>query len=234
MQKKRQIPFDIEATDPDFCAIYEICKQETITSAERMYALYKSVEYLVRSNIKGDIVECGVWKGGSMKLIALSLIHFNDTDRKLYLYDTYNGMTEPKTEDVYVSHTEVSALTKWKKLKKEDGNEWCNVSLEEVQNVLRTTGYPKEQIIFVKGEVEKTIPNTMPESIALLRLDTDWYESTKHELVHLYPRLNKNGVLIIDDYGHWRGSKQAVDEYFESSPLFLSRIDASGRIAIKP
>jgi O-methyltransferase len=83
--------------------------------------------------------------------------------------------------------------------------------------------------------VEDTIPNNIPEKIAILRLDTDWYESTRHELVHLFPRLSPYGVLIIDDYGCWQGAKKAVDEYISENNLriFLSRIDSTGRIAIK-
>jgi hypothetical protein len=95
------------------------------------------------------------------------------------------------------------------------------------------TQYPFERIVLVKGPVEKTRPDTVPESIALLRLDTDWYESTRHELTHLYPRLSSGGVLIVDDYGHWQGSRKAVDEFL-GGRLFLSRIDYTGRLAIKP
>ena len=97
------------------------------------------------------------------------------------------------------------------------------------------SGYPSEKLHFVRGPVEETIPDCVPEQIALLRLDTDWYESTKHELLHLFPRLQPGGVLIVDDYGHWQGAQRAVDEYFgtEHPPLFLSRIDYAARIAIK-
>jgi O-methyltransferase len=87
--------------------------------------------------------------------------------------------------------------------------------------------------LFVKGPVEETIPRTTPERIALLRPDTDWYESTKHELVHLYPRLVPGGVLMIDDYGHCSGARKATDEYFSGSLLFLNRSDYTGRLAIK-
>src|ERR1051325_10354963 len=88
----------------------------------------------------------------------------------------------------------------------------------------------------LEGTVEETIPAQAPERIALLRLDTDWYESTRHELVHLYPRLVPGGVLIIDDYGHWEGARKAVDEYIAQNNLrlFLNRIDYAGRLAIKP
>ncbi|HYM86681.1 MAG TPA: TylF/MycF/NovP-related O-methyltransferase, partial [Pseudoxanthomonas sp.] len=74
-----------------------------------------------------------------------------------------------------------------------------------------------------------------PECIALLRLDTDWYESTRHEMIHLFPRLCVGGVLILDDYGHWLGARRAVDEYLgeHNVPLFLQRIDYTGRYAVK-
>jgi O-methyltransferase len=116
------------------------------------------------------------------------------------------------------------------------GNYWCVAGLEDVKRNLYSTGYPKEKLHFIKGKVEDTVPGQAPENIAMLRLDTDWYESTAHELQHLYPRLAKNGVLIIDDYGHWLGSRKAVDEYFAKQsfcPLF-NRMDYTGRLAVKP
>jgi len=105
-----------------------------------------------------------------------------------------------------------------------------------VKEVLCGTGYPSERIHFVRGRVEDTIPASAPELIALLRLDTDWYDSTKHELIHMFPRLSKAGVIIIDDYGHWRGAREACDEYFAQNriPILLNRIDYTGRIALKP
>ena len=91
-------------------------------------------------------------------------------------------------------------------------------------------GSGPERIHFVEGKVEDTIPAHAPERIALLRLDTDWYESTRHELEHLYPRLSRGGVLIIDDYGHWQGARQAVDEYFgDAHAALLNRIDYTAR-----
>jgi hypothetical protein len=112
---------------------------------------------------------------------------------------------------------------------------WCYSGIDEVKNNLFTTGYPKEKLFFVKGKVEDTIPGEIPSAIAILRLDTDWYESTYHELKHLYPLLNSGGVLIIDDYGHWQGSRQATDNYFSeiNKPVLLNRVDYTGRIAIK-
>ncbi len=220
---------DIES---EFIQIHQKVKSYTMTSFEGQHSLYRAVQYITDQRIKGDIVECGVWRGGSTMLIAETLKSKNDSTRKLYLYDTFAGMSEPTEKDV--SRTG-SAEKKWKSLARADFNEWDYASLDEVKNNLMSTQYPAENISYIKGKVEDTIPQTIPESIALLRLDTDWYESTKHELIYLFPRLVKNGVLIIDDYGHWEGARTAVDEYIREKGIviFLNRIDYTGRLGIK-
>lgn len=219
--------------DERFKRIYHRCRPFTHSSKERMYALYKAVEYIVNSKIPGDLVECGVWRGGNPMVIGCTLMEMNDTTRKIYLYDTFEGMPEPTQEEYKISGDGSAAISKWKRRKKEDHADWWFSPLSEVQNNLFSIGYPKEKILFVKGKVEETIPKTVPSKIALLRLDTDWYESTKHELSHLFPVVSKNGVLIIDDYGTWSGSKRAVDEYFSEGSILLNRIDHTGTIGIK-
>ncbi len=108
-------------------------------------------------------------------------------------------------------------------------------ALDEVKRNLQTIGYPEERISFIKGKVEDTIPKHAPIRIALLRLDTDWYESVYHSLVQLYPLLSPGGILIIDDYGDWAGARKAVDQYFAEHNLhpLLHRIDSTGRICVK-
>ena len=184
-------------------------------------------------NIQGDVVECGVWKGGSTMMMVKTLMQAGITDREIYLYDTYEGMPEPTEKDKDLSGT--SAQGTWSENQTDSVNEWCYSPLEEVQNNLYSTGYPADKIHFVKGKVEDTIPATLPQSIALLRLDTDWFDSTYHELIHLYPLLQKGGTLIIDDYGHWQGAREAVDKYFAENQvtMLLSRIDYTGRIGVK-
>lgn len=213
--------------DTAFRDIFFATKNFTMTSPERMYAMYKAVEYVQKNSIAGDIVECGVWRGGMMMIAAEVLKKMNQNARALYLYDTYAGMTKPGAEDKTV-YDGAEAIPMWKK-------DWCLASFEEVQNNMASTGYPKNKMVFIRGDVLKTIPKHIPKKISILRLDTDWYESTKHELTHLFPRLVNGGVLIIDDYGHWQGARKAVDEYFQKhhSKMFLSRIDYSGRIGIK-
>jgi len=209
--------------------IFDAVRPLTMTSPERIYVLIQALRYLTKASIPGAIVECGVWKGGSMAAAARTLLQMQDVSRDLYLFDTFRGMTEPGTLDVDYSGKQASEV--WAK----SNGTWCDAALEQVKNVLFATGYPREKLHFIEGRVEDTIPASAPESIALLRLDTDWYESTRHELVHLFPRLIRAGVFIIDDYGHWQGSRKACDEYFEQNhiPILLNRIDAGGRVAIR-
>jgi hypothetical protein len=216
-------------TDDDmpstFWPLHERCHTESMTGPERLFALYDAVRYVSRRSIKGAIVECGVWRGGSTMMAALTLNELGDQRRDLYLYDTFEGMSEPTSADVDING--VPAHARWT-----DG--WCAAPLDMVRANMASTGYPMDLVTFVPGKVEDTIPATIPDRIALLRLDTDFYESTAHELVHLYPRLEPGGVLIIDDYGNWQGARKAVDEYFADSPILLSRVDYTGRVAIKP
>lgn len=218
--------------DPEFSEIYIKTKDYSMTSVERMYALYKATQYIVKNNIEGDFVECGVWKGGSAMLIAYTLQKLEVKNRKIYLYDTFEGMSEPTSKDLSLG-TKTKALDIWKRQQSEGVTDWCLAPVEEVQSNMKLTNYPESKVIYVKGPVEKTIPHKVPTKIALLRLDTDWYESTKHELAHLYPILSSRGVLIIDDYGAWEGAKLAVDEYFSNHQILLNRIDFTGRIGIK-
>jgi len=222
--------------DKEFTAIYEQVKTYTMTSPQRLYALYRSVEYILQHNIPGDFVECGVWRGGSAMTIALTLKKHNVTGRRLYLYDTYEGMSEPTENDKDIFGNKADNLLQDQERVDKKENIWCYASLEDVSANLASTGYPASAISFIQGKVEDTIPATIPSSIAILRLDTDWYESTLHELNHLYPLLVSKGVLIIDDYGHWQGARRAVDEYMEQHQLvlLLSRIDYTARSAVKP
>lgn len=210
-------------------------KEFTMTSIERQVALSRAVDYIAEHKIEGDIVECGVWKGGSMMLIARRLLQLNDNDRKLFLFDTFEGMSEPDEKDVSAVNNTTAAELLSKENKLEGNNVWCYSSLDEVKSNLKKTNYPEQNLFYFKGKVEDTLPEPTIGKIALLRLDTDWYESTKHELEILYDKIVEGGILIIDDYGHWSGSKKAVDEFIVKRKLkiFLNRIDYTGRLAIK-
>jgi O-methyltransferase len=206
----------------------------TMTSQRTIVGLCEAVEYVVRNEIVGAFVECGVWRGGSVMAEALTLLRLGLCDRDLYLFDTFAGMPAPQDEDVSLREPEHSALSRWQRDQRGEHNDWAYASIETVRENVISTGYPAERLHLIGGLVEDTIPRQAPEPIALLRLDTDWYRSTKHELEHLYPRLAPRGVLILDDYGSWAGARKAVDEYGATRDLFLGRLDGSARIAIKP
>lgn len=229
--KQTGLPVDI--TDED-AKIFHAVWPYTKTSVARVQVLIEAVRYTVRTEITGAFVEAGVWRGGSMMAVAYALVALGETNRDLYLYDTYTGMTTPTENDV--SRKGYTAESKFAKTKTgADASTWCLASVEDVRANMERTGYPMERVHFIAGKVEETIPAQTPEHIALLRLDTDWYESTRHELQHLYPRLAENGALIIDDYGDWLGARKAVDEFLavQPVPLFLHRIDDTGRLIIK-
>jgi O-methyltransferase len=219
-------PLQYADVSPERQALFARVRPYTQTSLERVTTLADAVEYVVAANVPGDFVECGVWRGGSSMAIALTLLGLGAGHRRLWLYDTFGEMPAPGLHDRdyagrAVTGQETSMLGQ------------AGLSLADVQAAMRSTGYPERQISYVPGRVEETIPGSTPSEIALLRLDTDWYESTRHELAHLYPRLASGGVLIVDDYGHYAGARQAVDEYFAGAPILLTRVDYTGRVAVK-
>jgi O-methyltransferase len=211
----------------------------TMTSDERLQALIDAVRYCERRAVPGAFAECGVWRGGSVLTMILVLQGLGVDDRDIHLFDTFEGMTAPTEEDT--SPLDPPALETWAEAQESGERAWSELFSHEVfdeaavRELLVSTGYPPERLHFARGPVEQTLPEAAPERLALLRLDTDWYESTRHELEHLWPQLSDGGVLIVDDYGHWEGARRAVDEFFATSaaPVLLSRIDYTGRIAIK-
>jgi O-methyltransferase len=234
LQKPVEPPVKDMTSDTAFMEMYNKCRPFTMTSMERMFSLYQSLQYIIDNKIPGDMTECGVWKGGSSMMIALYLKSRGITDRKIWMYDTYEGMSAPTEADK--SHTGESASELLKVQDKMDDNSiWCYSSLDDVRNNIASTGYSLNNIHFIKGKVEDTLLTDIPGQLALLRLDTDWYESTRMEMNVLYPLLNSKGVLIIDDYGHWEGAKKAVNEYFQQQSIkpLLHRIDVTGRIMIR-
>ena len=221
-----------EASDDELKTIKSAMKY-SMCSMVRMWSLMQAVKHIYQHNIEGDIVECGVWKGGNIILASLSCNKL-DLQKTFWAYDTYKGMSKPVDIDVDTIRNKV-AKTKWKKTNKGDYNFWCYSSFNEVEENFKRELPDISNIKMIKGMVEETLddPQNVPDKISILRLDTDFYESTKKELEVLYPRLQPGGVLIIDDYGHWKGARQAVDEYFEGRKIWLHRIDYSARLMVK-
>jgi O-methyltransferase len=207
----------------------------TMTSAERLEALVRSVEWIERRKISGAVVECGVWRGGSVMAVARTLRRLGNTSRDLYLYDTFAGMTAPDEMDRHYDGRSAEETMSINDPSSKNMSEWCKADLGLVRRNVESTGYPPERLRYIEGPVEQTIPHSLPGSIALLRLDTDFYASTRHELQHLYPLIPSGGVVIIDDYGAWQGARRAVDEFLVDRPeIFLHRLDVTGRLFIKP
>jgi O-methyltransferase len=230
LQLRRRYPRDFSREDIE---IIKHVEPFTRVSPEQLYGCIRAVEYIVRYEIPGDIVECGVWKGGSAMALALTLLRLGNQSRCIYLYDTFEGMTAPSESDVdFRGKTAASELAR--STDRVHGI-LAYSPLEEAEANILSTGYDKAKVQFIKGKVEETLPAWAPERVSLLRLDTDWYESTRHELVHLFPRVSRGGILMIDDYGHWRGVRKATDEYLaqEHLPLFLNRLDYAARVAVK-
>lgn len=237
------IPHDIRTIDDGtFERISVQCTPYTMSNVYLQYSLFQAMRYIVSANIQGDIVECGVWKGGSAMICALTLLDMGVSDRKIYLYDSYNytwpGFSPHDAQIYGRSNSQTGAFVEKQRQRvalEKEGKKETLLSLDEVRYNLRATGYPEENIIYVEGYVEDTIPSTIPEKVALLRLDTDLYDSTLHGLRHIYPLLSRGGVLLIDDYPTEEGATKATDEYFSDSgeSILLNRIGIQGRIGVR-
>ncbi len=227
------IPLDFSAFQK---TLLKKVRPYTMTSNERVAVLESAVRHVLAQGYAGAFVECGVAKGGSAMAMAYTLIAMGDTSRDLYLYDTFEGMPEPQAVDR--GRFGESASRSWRKRRDSQGRStWINHGIEEVRRNLLLTGYPTERLHFIKGKVEDTLLREVPTGeIVLLRLDTDWYASTRAELDHLYPRLVRGGIVIVDDYFRWQGARKAVDDYVAQHriPIFWARIDDASVIGVKP
>jgi hypothetical protein len=206
----------------------------SMVSRERLFTTAMACHHVCSRGILGAFVEVGVWRGGN-SIVAADVFRRRAATREVWLYDTYAGMTQPSGDDVDFAGRR--AKDEFERQQREQHNEWCFASIEDVRGNFGRLGLLSEAVRFVKGDVLQTLhqEEQLPSAISVLRLDTDWYESTRHELEVLYPRLSPGGVLILDDYGHWGGARKAVDEYFSVHPRpFLQYTDYSGRAGIKP
>ena len=207
----RRNKYPVEASHEDRRAVKASMKYGAM-SGVRMYSLVKAAQYVHRSGIRGDAVICGVGLGGSALALARAFRNAGDTRRPIWLYDTYDGAKRHADDDYFASQKYVKTILK----------KWC-------------PAYDQSAFRFVQGMVEDTIPGTVPDTISILHLDTDWYESTKHELIHLWPLLSEGGVVLIDDYGCWESARRATDEYFAEHDIhiLLTVVDHTGRIGVK-
>jgi O-methyltransferase len=214
-----------------------VVREHTMTSFERMATLWQQIHYLDRYGIRGALVECGVWRGGAIGMMALAHMRsVRPPIRPLHLFDSFQGIPQPRADIdgraalSFTGGRAEGALQSTGKL----------VSpLEDSKRLLTTkVAYPEELIHYHAGWFQNTLPRDAPElgDIALLRLDGDWYESTALCLKYLYSKVVKHGVVVIDDYGHFEGCRRAVDEFVENlaTPILLSHADYTGRYFVKP
>jgi O-methyltransferase len=227
------LAFPVECDEGDRAILAHVLEAGlTMVSQERLFTTLMACKHACEAGLEGDFVECGVWRGGNA-MVAADVFRRAHQPRHCWLFDTFAGMTEPTEADT--RRNGEGARETYLSKQRSDHNEWCYASLEDVQESFRLAGLT-QNVHCVKGDVLQTLadPQNLPAKISVLRLDTDWYESTKVELETLYPRLVPGGILIIDDYGHWQGAKKAVDEYFAGVPRpFLQYTDATGRVGVK-
>jgi O-methyltransferase len=229
---RKQAPPFPRFYDHEARAVIRAVRPWTMTSREKLFALIVATRYVAAQPVEGAVVECGVWRGGSMQAVARVLAAHGDTRRELHLFDTFEGMPPPGAEDVKHGGAPAAELLR---TRPRTHNVWAVAGLDDVRDGMARTGYPEQRVHYHQGLVEDTIPEDAPQQIALLRLDTDWYASTRHELEHLYDRVSSGGVVIFDDYDYWDGARKAVDEFLAATGarLLLAPM-GSGRIAVKP
>jgi O-methyltransferase len=195
----------------------EICMRNTMVPRQHLVFLERLIKIVNFNNLPGDIVECGVWKGGCSMWMMLCQKQYH-MHRNFYLYDTFDGMTFPDSEkDEKEAVDTYNVIKEGKYHRNYDSwhkqNKWAFAPIEFVKANINVIQYDASKINYVVGDVCTTLNTTVPSGISILRLDTDWYSSTKKELDVLFPLVNKNGYVIIDDYYTWKGSRTATDEF---------------------
>jgi O-methyltransferase len=224
--------------DEAFLRAWEMVKPYTMTSVERGYALWCGVEYVLKQDIPGCFVECGVWRGGSTMLMVLAMMRFGTVNREIFMFDTFMGMPPPTEKDVDLDGRTAASLMQGEYGATTAELVQAAVPYTAVRKAIESTGVDMRLVRMVKGDVKITLARTQTLAISLLRLDTDFFDSTLAELEQLYPRVSQGGVLIIDDYGHWQGSREAVETYFRKNNHSYSRpmlwaVDYTGRAGVK-
>jgi hypothetical protein len=199
------------------------CSPFTLTNPVRMGMLWDAIETVHKEEIPGCFIEAGVYKGGSSMLAAYAMKHF-DMGRDIFMFDTFKGMTEPCEHDYKLNREKDPGqyLKKWKSKKATTHNTWCYASYPEVLNNINSVGYAFFDMI--TGNVIDTVRTGMCAKIAVLRIDVDFYDATKHLLEQWYEQVMPGGYIIFDDYWCWNGTHKAVNEFFESNDISLDEL----------
>ena len=208
--------------------ILNVVKPNTMVPQGRIVSLDKCLRSVISSNIEGDFVECGTWRGGLAALMLYYLIK-NNLSKKLHIFDTFKGMPEPGMKD------DARAIAKYNQKRDGEFSDWCRADIDTVKRTLsKVSPNFRTRCELIEGMVEQTLDQCNISTIALCRVDTDWYESTKKEFEVLYPKISLGGYMIVDDYSDWGGCKLAVDEYLSTlDPNSYETHLAVGSIVIK-
>lgn len=214
-----------------FNYMVDIVTNYSLASRLNLFSTVSSIKHIQRNQLNGHFVECGVYKGGNVLLMAMMNEKLN-LKRDVYAFDTYEGMPLPEEKDERFNGVKAKEIFE---IQKKLGQKWMKSSLENTKKNISKHVKSIDLIKFIKGNVSQTLDNksNIPDQISLLRIDTDLYDSTKKSLNILYPKVVINGLIIIDDYGHWKGCREAVDEYLINKNYYMSIIDASCRLIIK-
>jgi O-methyltransferase len=163
--------------------------------------LQRIAQDLVERKIEGDFVECGVFNGGSAAGIAAVL---RDGPQRVWLYDSFEGMPTTSAQDGKTAAEFVGA---------------CKGEEAKVLEAFAIARFPRERVVVRKGWFEATFKEPLPEKVALLHLDCDWYESVLLSLRTFYDRVAEGGVIILDDFGHWEGCREAFYDFAAEKKL---------------
>jgi len=223
----------------------EIVKNNTMVAPAGLFSLYRQALFCEEHNIAGDFVECGVWKGGAVGLMALVNLKHGSERRHIHLFDSFEEICEPD-EDIDGDRA-IREVKMWNNnggtkgrlipLKGCYDNRGGPGTIQENEHLLEDTiSYDPQYIHYHKGWFQHTLPEQHSDidKIAILRLDADWYASTKICLEYLFDKVITGGFVIIDDYGAYDGCRKAVDEYLNSigMPLFLNYVNNDIRYMI--
>ena len=220
--------------DPETKEIFKKVKPFTMTSEIRLWSMVQSLDWIINKKIDGEIVETGCWKGGNLFLCDLYLKSKGINNKKIYGYDTFSGMPLPEKNDFKWQRSFNETLERWSMNNQKNKNNWAIVNKKNVLDNIKKIK-AEESIKLIEGKVEDSllIKNNLPKKIAMLRIDTNFYKSTKFALEVLEPLVEKEGVIIFDDYGSWVGASKAIDEYFKNKFVWLHRVDRGSRLLIK-
>lgn len=230
---------------PDFIADYRYSILVTFRGVMQVVNLEEVVQYIGQKHIVGAFVECGTFTGGASAFALRSLMRNEpDRDRRWYYgFDSFEGMPEPTIKDgsraiTWMYGVKADSMVQAKATGALVGSEVNFADFAKCQKYLLGTGYPETKITLVKGWFQRTLPEYRKQigPIAILRIDGDFYESTKICLETLFDQIVTGGVVILDDYGGFPGSRKAVDEFLQNRHLdpFLHYVDESIRFFLKP